>query len=154
MKLRRYTPTDCKELAELFYQTVHHVNAKDYTEEQLNAWATGKVDLDSWNESFCRHYSIVATEGNRIVGFGDMDATGYLDRLYVHKDYQGRGIATAICNNLESSVAATTFTTHASITSKPFFEQRGYQVIRENQVIRQGIILTNYIMEKRRSPLL
>ena len=27
-----------------------------------------------------------------------MDADGYLDRLYVHKDYQGRGVAAAQAN--------------------------------------------------------
>ena len=37
MLLRKYTKTDCAELAELFYDTVHTVNAKDYTQEQLDA---------------------------------------------------------------------------------------------------------------------
>ena len=46
MQLREYRPSDCEQLAELFYQTVHSVNAKDYTKEQLDVLATGKVDLD------------------------------------------------------------------------------------------------------------
>ena len=45
MHLRTYVSSDCKQLAGLFYQTVHSVNAKDYTKEQLDVWATGKVDL-------------------------------------------------------------------------------------------------------------
>ena len=52
MQLREYTPSDCAQLAELFYQTVHSVNAKDYTQEQLDAWATGEVDLQAWDKSF------------------------------------------------------------------------------------------------------
>lgn len=36
MIIRKYQPSDCKELADLFYNTVHTVNAKDYTKEQLN----------------------------------------------------------------------------------------------------------------------
>ena len=52
MNLREYKPSDCAQLAELFYQTVHSVNAKDYTQEQRNAWATGKVDLAQWDASF------------------------------------------------------------------------------------------------------
>ena len=51
--------------------------------------------------SFQEHYSIVAVDDEIIVGFGDIDRTGYLERLFVHKDYQGRGIATAICDKLE-----------------------------------------------------
>ena len=88
MQLREYIPSDCAQLAELFYQTVHSVNAKDYTKEQLDAWATGEVDLQAWDASFRAHRTIVATESGKIVGFGDMDETGYVDRLYVHKDYQ------------------------------------------------------------------
>lgn len=148
MFLRKYESTDCKEIAQLFYDTVHTVNAKDYTAEQLNVWATGHVDLEAWDKSFCEHYTVVAIENDKIVGFGDIDETGYLDRLYVHKDYQNRGIATTICDKLEQAVDTETFTTHASITAKPFFLSRGYRVIKEQQVLRGGIYLTNYVMKK------
>jgi hypothetical protein len=147
VQLRRYKQSDCRELAELFYNTVHTVNAADYNNEQLNAWATGRVDLEAWNKSLQEHYSIVAVDNGMIVGFGDIDQTGYLDRLYVHADYQGMGIATAICNKLEQSVSGK-IVTHASVTAKPFFEKRGYKVIKEQSVERQGVFLTNYVMEK------
>lgn len=147
MNLREYIPSDCEQLAELFYQTVHSINARDYAEEQLNAWATGKVNLCEWNNSFLQHKTIVAVENDRVIGFGDIDRTGYLDRLYVHKDYQHMGIATAICDKLEQAVNGK-LTTHASITAKPFFLHRGYHVIKEQEVVRQGVALTNYVMEK------
>lgn len=145
--IRAYQPRDCKELAELFFHTVHTVNAKDYTKEQLDVWATGKIDLEKWNQSFQEHYSLVAVDHEIITGFGDIDHTGYLDRLYVHANYQGKGIATAICDQLEQAVRGK-IVTHASITAKPFFEKRGYRVIREQQVERQGIFLVNFVMEK------
>lgn len=150
MNIRNYHPSDCGELAELFYDTVHTVNARDYTPEQLDAWATGNVDLAQWNESFSMHHTVVAEEAGTIVGFGDMTPEGYLDRLYVHKDFQGRGIASAICDTLEERSPAPVFTTHASITAKPFFEKRGYTVRKAQQVIRHGVRLTNFVMEKRR----
>lgn len=147
MKIRKYQAEDVQTLATMFYDTVHTVNARDYSQEQLNAWATGNIDLDGWNKSFLEHFSLVALDGKQIVGFGDMDASGYLDRLYVHKDYQGMGIATALCDALEKAVCGKV-TTHASITAKPFFEKRGYRVVKEQQVERHGIYLTNYVMEK------
>ena len=58
MQLREYQPSDCAQMAELFYQTVHSVNAKDYTKEQLDAWATGEVDLQAWDKSFRAHKTI------------------------------------------------------------------------------------------------
>lgn len=191
--LRPYHPSDCAALAALFYETIHTVNARDYPQEQLDAWADGHVDLDAWNESFLAHNTYVAVQecvdaddidsrasdstdtapgktggspaNALIIGFGDMDDTGYLDRLYVHKDYQGRGVATAICDRLEEDFCLSrgrllqnsavqkrkndTFTTHASITARPFFEKRGYTVVKAQQVVRKGISIRNYIMRKR-----
>ena len=149
MFFRKYQPEDCRELAELFYHTVHTVNAKDYTKEQLDVWATGQVNLEKWNRSFQEHFTIVAVENGEVAGFGDIDETGYLDRLYVHKDYQGQGIASAICDCLESKISGK-IVTHASITARPFFEKRGYKVVKEQQVEQQNIFLTNYVMEKRK----
>ena len=138
-------------MAELFYNTVHTVNARDYTEVQLNAWATGSIDLTSWDRSFSEHNTLVAIHDGVIVGFGDMDG-GYLDRLYVHRDHQRQGIAKAIVSELEAQATASgisVFTTHASITAKTFFEKRGYVSVSERKVIRSGVELTNYAMEKR-----
>lgn len=147
MVIRKYQPSDCKEIIELFYNTVHTVNAKDYPKEQLDVWATGKVELEKWNKSFQEHFTVVAVDNEIIVGFGDIDKTGYLDRLYVHHDYQRKGVATAICNELEK-VVQTNITTYASITAKPFFEKRGYKVVKEQKVERQGVFLTNFYMKK------
>jgi len=147
MLIRKYQPTDCRELSTLFYNTVHYVNAKDYSTEQLDVWATVNVDLEAWNSSFLEHYTVVADNGDMIVGFGDIDKTGYLDRLYVHKDFQRKGIATSICERLEQAVIGT-IVVHASITAKPFFIKRGYVVVKEQQVERQGILLTNFVMMK------
>lgn len=149
MEIREYRPEDCAELTRLFYDTVHTVNRKDYTPAQLDAWADGTPDLDRWNRSLQEHFSLVALEGKQIIGFGDMDSTGYLDRLYVHKDYQGKGVATALCDRLEQAVDGT-IVTHASITARPFFEGRGYVMVKAQQVERKGILLRNFVMEKRR----
>ena len=127
--LRRYCEEDIEKVAALFYDTVHTVNRKDYTQEQ-------------------KHDTIVAELDGNIVGFADMTADGYLDRLYVHKDFQRRKIASMLCDYLEENCMSAHFTTHASITAKKFFEKRGYHVIKEQQVIRKGIVLINYRMEK------
>ncbi len=148
MIIREYKPTDCEDLVKLFYHTVHTINAKDYSQEQLKVWATDKIDLEVWNKSLSEHFTVVAVENNIIVGLGDIDNSGYLDRLYVHKDYQRRGVATIICDKLEQAVKVNKIITHASITAKPFFEQRGFKVVKEHQVVRNRIALTNYVMEK------
>ena len=152
MELREYCPLDCPELARLFYQTVHSVNAADYTGRQLDAWADGNVDLREWDRTLSAHHTFVCVMGQTVVGFGDIDDSGYLDRLYVHRDAQRKGVASALCGALEQAVAADRIVTHASVTARPFFEKRGYAVVREQQVIKAGVPLTNFVMEKRLAP--
>ncbi|HIY16674.1 MAG TPA: GNAT family N-acetyltransferase [Candidatus Intestinimonas stercorigallinarum] len=150
MILRRYQSRDCPILARLFYDTIHTVNRRDYTQAQVDAWATGQVDLAAWDTSLSAHHTLVAEEGGVLLGFADMAEDGYLDRLFVHKDHQGRGIATALCDALERASAAPRFTTHASLTARPFFEGRGYRVVKAQQVERRGVLLPNFVMEKER----
>lgn len=124
------------------------MNALDYSREQLDVWATRNTDINKWNKSFLENTTIIAETNNLIVGFGDIESNGYLDRLYVHRNFQRQGIATMIVDRLEEQVSVPTITTYSSITAKPFFTQRGYDVVRENSVIIDGIELTNFIMKK------
>ena len=113
----------------------------------------GQVDLERWDRELREHRTVVAWEDGLIVGFGDMDKTGYLDRLFVHKDFQGRGIATAICDALEGESAAPRLWVQASLTARPFFEGRGYRVVKAQQVERRGVLLPNFVMEKLRDSI-
>ena len=95
-------------------------------------------------------HTLVAIKDNIIVGFGDIDNTGYLDHLYVHYDYQGQGIASKICDQLEN-YSNNDILVHASISAKDFFIKRGYKIIKEQQVKRNNIFLTNFVMIKQRN---
>ena len=152
MRIRNYDKKDISEIAELFYNTVHSINKRDYTDEEVNAWADGNLDIEKWDKDLSNNYSIIAEEDGKIVGFGDIavidEQTGYLSKLFVHKDYQSIGIASAICDRLENAKDFKQVRVHASITAKPFFLKRGYNVIKKNLVERHGIILTNFLMEK------
>ncbi len=97
---------------------------------QLDVWATGQVDLAAWDRSFREHDTVVAIEDGSIVGVADMDTVGYLDRLHVHKDHQGEGIATVLCDQPEG-VHRASFTTLTSVIAHSFFEKRGYRVLQE-----------------------
>ena len=152
MMIRAYRPSDCQELAQLFYETVHAVNAREYTPEQLDAWAPAPPDPAVWDASLRAHYTLVAVVDGKLAGFADLDpAAGYLDRLYVHKDYQGRGAAAAMAEALEGYALGRGLrkvTVHASRTARPFFEQRGYRVLYAQQLERRGVPLEDFAMEK------
>jgi len=155
VKIIKYKETDIKEIVSLFYETVHSVNSKDYSQLELDAWAPKdekEFKMKSWQQTLEENITFVAKINNKIVGFSDITHNGYLDRLYVHKDYQGKGIATALVDILEveaKKINLLEIDTEASITAKPFFEQRGYKIVCSQTVERKGVKLTNFKMKKR-----
>ncbi|MEG1001900.1 GNAT family N-acetyltransferase [Clostridium sp.] len=151
MKIRSYQSKDCTEIIELFYNTVHFVNSKDYNDRQINVWAPKNISKIKWDKSLLEHYSVVVEENGIIIGFGDLGSYGYFDRLYVHKDYQGIGVGKTILNEIEKYAyenGVKVIVTHASITAKSFFYKFGYKVIKEQSVERYGESLNNFVMEK------
>ena len=146
MKIREYKADDCKAVSLLFYETVHAVNAKDYSAEQLSAWADNPDSLKSRYDDLLIQHTLIAEIGGAIVGFGSIDKEGCLDLLFVHKDFQNRGVATALCNGLEKGFPSVK--TFASVTAKPFFEGRGYAVVKEREAERFGVKLKNFEMRK------
>lgn len=147
MEIREYREEDQAEILSLFYETVHTVNAKDYNEKQLDAWAPQDNDYEHLNAALRNNLTLIAIEDGKITGFADIDENGYLDHLFVHKDYQRRGIASALCSRIEEGFKR--IETHASITARPFFEKRGYVVVKAQDVKIRGEILRNYVMEKK-----
>lgn len=158
--IRKIKETELDECIMLFQQTVHSVNAKDYSEKELHAWAPlaepKYLDNYAYWQSLLSNITYVAEVDHHLVGFGDLTDDGYLDRLYVHKDCQGMGIATAIVNALESAAnecGIHEIITHASITAKPFFEKMGFVVLKEQRQTVRGEALTNFIMKKMLRPV-
>ena len=148
MRLRLYRDGDLPALLELFYSTVHTVCARDYTPAQLDAWAPRKPDEAAWDASLRSRTTLVAEEDGAILGFGHIGPDAYLDLLYVHKDHQRQGIASVLCDFLETLYPVDRITVHASETAWPFFEKQGYRMLRSQRVERRGQVLTNYVMEK------
>ena len=99
MELRRYRSSDLAMMSILFYETINEVNSNDYNQEQCLAWAPDQKVLLDRDQFFSSLYTVVAVSDHLIVGYGNIDDTGYLDHLFVHKDYQGAHIASMICDD-------------------------------------------------------
>ncbi|MGN0808052.1 MAG: GNAT family N-acetyltransferase [Candidatus Coproplasma sp.] len=146
MTIRQYRIEDFELVSQLFYETVKCINAKDYSVEQIDAWTKSSNCLKTRQDDLLGQRTLVAEINGATVGFGSIDKSGYLDLLFTHKDYQRHGIATALCNELEKDYAK--IRTFSSVTAKPFFESRGYTVVKEQEVERFGVKLKNYEMIK------
>lgn len=74
MRIRSYHSDDCQAILSLFYETVHRINRRDYTQEQIEAWANNhKIDPIAWDLSLIHHKTLVAEMDGIIVGFGEFN---------------------------------------------------------------------------------
>lgn len=152
MEFREYKNTDLHAVMDLFYVTVHEVNKNDYSEEQLDAIAPKDANEYHWEKSLEKNHTIVVEEDDKLIAFGNIGKTGYLDRLYIHPDYLRKGIASKLVEELEEYAkkhGSHVINVTSSITSKAFFESKGYAVIEEQINERRGERLLRYLMEKK-----
>lgn len=148
--VRGYQASDFNAVVTLFKEAVAAINIKHYTSEQVATWTT--INLERWQKSLAANITLVAEDAGTIVGVGDMSHEGYLDRLYVHKEYQARFIALKIFKALEQKareLGLEKITTDCSITAKVPAERMGFKVIKEQVVEKHGMKFINYHMEKK-----
>jgi putative acetyltransferase len=149
--IRKYCVGEELLLRELFFQTIHAVNSKDYTTQQVDAWAPKDYDREGWIERIQRINPYVAIVDGEIAGYADIQADGYIDHFYCHWRYQGKGVGSRLMATLLNDgqhLGLERFYSHVSITAKPFFEHYGFTVVKQQRVCLQGVYLTNFIMEK------
>ena len=149
--LRRFTKSDGERCLHLYRDTIRRINVDDYTPTQIAAWASNDIENDRWSASFVGRYAYVAMVGEVIVGFSDMTADGYLDRLYVSADHQRQGIATALVSRLLDDALTSGIEmvcVDVSITALPFFTKIGFADPVEQTVECRGSRFTNYRMTR------
>jgi putative acetyltransferase len=151
LSVRPGKPDDLPELQQLFVDTISTICKKDYQDDQISAWISGARNKQRWLDILAKQYLLVAIDQDKIVGFGSLDQGGYLDLMYIHKDYQRQGIASKLYSELESEAirqGLPAIYADVSKTARSFFEKKGFKVIAEQAILRQGIALTNFKMTK------
>lgn len=147
----RAKKTDAMEIAALFRDTIRNVNSKDYSKAEIEAWSSRYADYDCWESKISEQYFLKAVKGDRIVGFASLRENGYIDYVFTHKDYQGRGIATELTKKLEKKGVAQGFSrffSEVSLSAKSFFEKNGFAAIKRQKKRTGNEELINFMMEK------
>lgn len=151
IEIRRARLGEARLIGTLFRDTVRTVNRQHYSQAQVEAWAPDEVDPEHWAARIQRLYFIVALRDGELAGFAGLLGDDDLDLMYVGKDHQGRGVASALLADIERearSRGARRLATEASLTARPFMERRGFKVVAEQQVPYNGQVFTNFVMEK------
>lgn len=149
--IRFYSPNDIDALMDLFVRSVTGIASKDYSPEQIAAWTSQRLDRDKWLARRGNRPTYVAVIGRKIAGFGDLEADGHIDMLFVHPDHQRKGVATALLQHIEAQAqkqGVKRLFTEASVTARPVFERFGFRVDVAQEVAIGGQMLRNFQMSK------
>lgn len=151
MRIQSFNESDIAEVAGLFRETVRHINSNDYNPDQIETWASAVNDEEKFKERLLTSTTLVARIDDKIVGFINLLDNGHLDSLYVHKDFQRQGIASALLHAIEIMAKQSShnlISTDASITALQFFKQMGFVLVKEQDVNFNGETYRNFMMEK------
>ena len=149
--IRPYQTDDVAGLAALSRTSVRNIGRRDYTDSQVQAWAPDLIDHDAFARRCTAKSTWIAECERRIAGFSDIEPDGHVDMLYVHPDFQRRGVARALLAHIERlarTQGLDRLYTEASTTARPVFEAIGFRVLAPQTVIVRGVSMTNYRMEK------
>jgi len=151
MRLRFALLSDLPEMQKLYAETIQAVCINDYSQQQIDVWKTTAENTERWTNVVNEQLAVVAEKNHKLIGFGTLRDGNYIDFFYIHKDFQGQGIADKILSQLETHALKSgnfNLTSDVSITAKPFFEKKGFLVVKEQKNLRKGVELINYKMSK------
>ncbi len=152
IRIREYHPDDAEALARIFYDTFHKINIRDYTREQVEAVAPkDRLAPGPWARKFAQTEPLVAVVDGQIVGFAEFEPDGHIDCFYCHHEWIRRGVGTALMHVIHDKahkLGIQRIFARVSITAKPFFEKHGFSTLNEVTVIRNGIEILSFNMEK------
>ncbi len=151
--IRRGRPGDGPAARAVFHAAVHDGAAAHYSAAERAAWAPGPDMPADWETRLLAGTCLIAQDRlGRVTGFMTLADDGFLDYAYVLPRVMGKGVAGALYDALEQRARRAgipTLSTEASHLAQRFLARRGWRVIARQSVIRNGVALTNFRMEKR-----
>jgi len=152
IKIRKAQLSDLSQIRQLFFDTITKVNVKDYTPEQIKVWSSGVGNIERWEKKFSEQLFIVATDNETLLGFTSLLQNYYIDHLYVSHLHMGKGIASQLIDYIENIALQSSvlkLRSDVSITALPFFEKRGYIIVKRNENLHKGEVLINFDVVKK-----
>jgi ribosomal protein S18 acetylase RimI-like enzyme len=129
--IRHATAADAEAVHKIVLLALRETNARDYPSSVIERLVLTLPDKVASNlETWCAFVAIV---NGRVVGTGSLNGQT-VTSVYVHPDYQGRGIATKLMDAVENTATAQsqrTLSAQSSVTAKAFYAKRGFKIVRE-----------------------
>lgn len=152
MVIRRFRSGEEPALFDVYYSAIHLVAKHDYNAVQINAWAPRDLDQALWMRKIQSIKPFVAELGGKLVGYADVQSSGYIDHFFVSGYHPRQGIGTRLMAALHEEAARiglAELTSDVSRTAQPFFEKSGFSIIEQRVPELRGVIIPNALMRKR-----
>jgi len=149
--VRNYKESDAEALWNIHYHTIRNINTRDYSQEQVEAWAPDSFDKQIWKNRLKSLSPFIAENNGEIVGYTDLQVNGLIDHFFCHHKYQGKGVGRTLMTHVlslgkERNVKR--LYSEVSITARPFYEHFGFSVAKEQVMEVRGQKLKNFVMER------
>lgn len=152
LHIRRYKEGEEPALFEVHYSAIHLVACRDYTPEQIQAWAPGDLDPSIWEKRIRGINPFVVELNGRIVGYADLQSNGYIDHFFVSGEHPRQGIGSLLMTHLlreAGSRGLLELTSNVSRTAQPFYEKFGFAVVEQRSPVVRGVVIPNALMRRR-----
>ncbi|MGO1246847.1 MAG: GNAT family N-acetyltransferase [Oceanisphaera sp.] len=150
--IRDFKDTDLSSLELIYHDAVMQQGRRGYSNEQVEYWAAFPyLYAADFKALVLKGYTRVMACNQIPVAFATLHPDDHLALLYVLGDHAGRGIAGRLCEDIEQEACrrnVSCLRTDASVLSRPVFEQRGYRLVEEEQLVKGDLEFTRFIMEK------
>lgn len=93
MEIRRFIEGEETLLFRVFFSAIHQVASRDYTPEQVAAWAPEDSDMSAWAERMRTIRPFVVTIDDVPVGYADVQSNGYITHFFVSGEHPERASA-------------------------------------------------------------
>ena len=151
MNVRLLKAGDEGALLAVFRSAIHQIASRDYSAEQVEAWAPSDLSVEEFGDRVRKNRPFVAVLGLEPVGFADLQADGCIDQFFVSGYLPRRGIARLLMDRLEEEAAGRGLQelySHVSLTAEPFFASRGFHVEERRTPVLRGVTFQNALMRK------
>ncbi|HGQ6562154.1 TPA: GNAT family N-acetyltransferase, partial [Campylobacter jejuni subsp. jejuni] len=145
--IRRAKFQDLNPCVKLFKESVSKLCVKEYTKDQIKAWI--KIDKKKWEEKFIKDFIYIYEKQGEIASFISLkEDEKMLDLLFTYPKFTRLGLAKELLDFVLKKYSYKELYVFTSLSAKPFFLKNGFEVIRENEVSKEGQILKNFLMRK------
>lgn len=153
--VRRFRHGEERALHTVFHSAVHGLACRDYTAEQIDAWAPADIDRQAWAARIQAIQPLVVERAGEVIAYADLQPDGYIDHFFVSAPCAGQGVGMMLMAHLHAAAAERSIgqlSSHVSRTAQPFFKRCGFTVAEQRVPVLRGVAVPNALMRKVLTP--